>query len=64
MTGSEKKIELIFQTVLFPEFVYSSDVIDPLVLTEFLLKIKWAGRWWLMPVILGKQEAEIRRIMI
>jgi hypothetical protein len=23
-----------------------------------------AGRWWLLPVILATQEAEIRRIMI
>jgi hypothetical protein len=23
-----------------------------------------AGRWWLMPIILATQEAEIRRIMV
>jgi hypothetical protein len=24
----------------------------------------WAGRWWLMSVILATQEAEIRRIIV
>jgi hypothetical protein len=29
-----------------------------------LKRTKKAGHWWLMPVILAIQEAEIRRIMV
>jgi hypothetical protein len=27
-------------------------------------KKSWVGHWWLMPVILATQEAEIRSIMV
>lgn len=38
VTGSKKKLELISQTRLFPGFVYSTNFIDLLVLTELGLK--------------------------
>jgi hypothetical protein len=31
---------------------------------RFLKKLKLAGHWWLTPVILATQEAEIRRIVV
>jgi hypothetical protein len=34
------------------------------VVRSFLKKEKRAGCWWLMPIILATQEAEIRRIMV
>jgi hypothetical protein len=33
-----------------------------LLLCIFILEIEWARHWWLTPVILATQDAEIRRI--
>jgi hypothetical protein len=38
---------------------------EPLCLAAFSLKdLNWVRRWWLMPIFLATQEAEIRKISV
>jgi hypothetical protein len=39
-------------------------LLKPLLVNLLLKKEKRAGRWWLTPVIIATQEAEIRRITV
>jgi hypothetical protein len=37
---------------------------NQLIFPHLLMKVVLAGGWWLMPVILAAQEAEIREIKV
>jgi hypothetical protein len=49
--------------VLFFSLIVSKIKADINISVILVQKTKSAGYWWLMPVILATQEADIRRIM-
>jgi hypothetical protein len=50
--------------VLFVSFVYLAICLWQYFCHLFIENLCWAGCWWLTPVILATQEAEIRKITV